>query len=85
MILEKIIFEFSQEANCLSSDDEELEITYISDLGLGRDKQGFFILNTAKWSVDKDELESIFTKIIKATEHLIQDGEHLRGLRNENT
>jgi len=66
--LENAIFEFTQEANCLSRNDEfeTLEVTYASSLGLDKDGEGFFILKTDSWSIDNvEELRQLFTRIEK--------------------
>tara|TARA_B110000305_G_scaffold221374_1_gene264020 strand:- start:38 stop:283 length:246 start_codon:yes stop_codon:yes gene_type:complete len=67
-ILEEASFKFSQDANCLSNEDEyeSLEIEAQSSLGIDRDEGCFFILKTEKWSVDGiEELEKLFDRIRK--------------------
>jgi hypothetical protein len=68
IILEKATFKFSQDANCLSDQDdfETLIIEAQSSLGIDRDKDCFFILKTEKWSIDSvEDLEKLFDRIRK--------------------
>jgi hypothetical protein len=68
IILEKTTFKFSQDANCLSDQDdfETLIIEAQSSLGIDRDKGCFFVLKTKKWSVDSvEDLEKLFDRIRK--------------------
>jgi len=65
-LLEEASFKFSQDANCLSHEDEYefLEIEAVSSLGIDRDSECFFILKTKKWSVDSaEDLEKLFDRI----------------------
>lgn len=65
-LLEEASFKFSQDANCLSSEDEYefIEIEAVSSLGIDRDNECFFILKTKKWSVDSaEDLEKLFDRI----------------------
>jgi hypothetical protein len=65
-LLEEASFKFSQEANCLSDEDEFLEIEAHSSLGIDRDNDCFFVLKTEKWSVDGiEDLEKLFDRIRK--------------------
>lgn len=68
-ILENAIFEFSQEANCLSENDgaEFLEIKCLSDLGIDRNEgKCFYVLKTEGWSIDNlEELQELFNRIQK--------------------
>ncbi len=67
-LLEEANFRFSQDANCLSDQDdyEFLEIETKSSLGIDRDNDCFFILSTQKWSVDSiEDLEKLFDRIKK--------------------
>lgn len=68
-LLEECSFKFSQEANCLSdeNDFEQIKIDYVSSLGLDRDDgQGFFVLKTKKWSLNSvDDLKELFQRIEK--------------------
>lgn len=73
VLLEEATFRFSQDPNCLDSQDEYefLEIKAQSSLGIDRDKGCFFTLTTEKWSVDGvEDLEKIFNRIRK----VIEDG-----------
>lgn len=66
ILLESASFKFSQDANCLSHQDdyEFLEIEAHSSLGIDRDNDCFFILKTEKWSVDSaEDLEKLFDRI----------------------
>jgi hypothetical protein len=68
IILEKATFKFSQDANCLSDQDdfETLIVEAQSSLGIDRDKGCFFVLKTKKWSVDSvEDLEKLFDRIRK--------------------
>ena len=67
-ILERAIFEFSQEANCLSNPDEAefLTIECESSLGIDNDKSCFFVLKTECWSIDNEQdLKKLFDRIKK--------------------
>lgn len=68
-ILEKVVFEFSQEVNCVDSvpdDVEILEIRCESSLGIDRDGGCFYILKTEGWSINSvDELQQLFDRISK--------------------
>jgi hypothetical protein len=66
--LERATFEFSQDANCLSDQDdfETLIIEAQSSLGIDRDEDCFFILKTEKWSIDSvEDLKLLFDRIEK--------------------
>ena len=68
IILEKATFKFSQDANCLSDQDdfETLIIEAQSSLGIDRDEDCFFVLKTKKWSMDGvEDLEKLFDRIRK--------------------
>jgi hypothetical protein len=67
-LLEEASFKFSQDANCLSGEDEYefLEIEAVSSIGIDRDQECFFVLRTKKWSVDSvEDLEKLFDRIRK--------------------
>ena len=70
IILESASFKFTQESNCVSSDEyEEIIISCESDLGIDRTDGGFFVLKTEAWSVDGvEDLEKLFDRIRKVTE-----------------
>ena len=65
--LEKAIFEFSQEANCVSKDElETLTIECQSSLGIDTDEGCFYILKTEGWAIDSaQELQNLFDRISK--------------------
>jgi hypothetical protein len=65
--LEKAIFEFSQEANCVSNDElETLTIECESSLGIDDDGGCFYILKTQGWAVNSaQELQDLFDRISK--------------------
>ena len=68
-ILERATFEFSQDANCLTSSDEHesLTIECESSLGIDRDEDCFYVLKTEKWSIDdENDLKKLFDRIQKA-------------------
>lgn len=71
--LEEATFKFSQEANCLSSEDEfeEVEIRLVSSLGVDREKNNYFwILKTDGWAINNtDDLKSLFARIEKILEN----------------
>jgi hypothetical protein len=65
LILEEAKFRFSQDANCLSSNEYEfIEVKAQSSLGIDRDGDCFFVLKTEGWSVDSiEDLEKLFNRI----------------------
>ena len=68
ILLERATFEFSQEANCLSHQDEfeSLTIECESDLGIDRSEGCFYVLKTEKWSInDEQDLKKLFDRIQK--------------------
>ena len=68
IILERATFEFSQDANCLTSSDEHesLTIECESSLGIDRDEGCFYVLKTEKWSIeDEQDLKKLFDRIQK--------------------
>ena len=83
--LERATFEFSQDANCLSSVDEfeTLIIECESDLGIDRTNECFFVLKTEKWSMDNvEELKLLFDRIEKV---IIKDKKpsYIEALKND--
>ncbi len=69
LILERVTFEFLQDANCVSDTDgaEFLTIECESSLGIDRDEGCFYVLKTEGWSIDSEEdLKVIFDRIQKA-------------------
>lgn len=74
ILLEKALFSFSQDANCLSDSDqyESIEIEACSSIGIDRDCDCFFVLKTEKWSVDSvEDLEKLFNRIRKVVKNEI--------------
>ena len=68
IILERATFEFSQDANCLTSSDEHesLTIECESSIGIDRDEDCFYVLKTEKWSInDENDLKKLFDRIQK--------------------
>jgi len=69
-LLEEAKFEFSQEGNCMSHQDdaEFLEIKCLSDLGIDRTEgKCFYVLKTESWSIDSvAELQELFDRIHKS-------------------
>lgn len=66
--LDEVTFTFSQEANCMSDNNNEIiEITAKSDLGdIGNDSF-FLTIKTEEWAVDNvKEFKLLFTKIEEA-------------------
>jgi hypothetical protein len=66
-LLEECTFEFSQEGNCISHQEEFLEIKCLSDIGIDRtDGKCFYVLKTEGWSIDSvQELQELFDRIHK--------------------
>jgi hypothetical protein len=68
-LLEECTFEFSQEGNCVSHQDdaEFLEVKCLSDIGIDRtDGKCFYVLKTEGWSIDSvQELQELFDRIHK--------------------
>jgi hypothetical protein len=67
--LEEATFSFSQDGNCLSRQDqaEFLEIKCVSDIGVDRSENCFYILKTEGWSIDSlEELQALFDRIQKS-------------------
>lgn len=65
-LLEEATFKFSQEAHCLSDEDETIEISLLSSLGVDRDQplNHFFVIKTDSWAVDRiEDLQSLFVRI----------------------
>ena len=64
--LERATFEFSQDGNCISDQDEFLTIECESDLGIDRGEGCFYVLKTEKWSInDEQDLKKLFDRIQK--------------------
>lgn len=64
--LEKAVFDFTQDGNCIESagEIEELSITFESSLGIDEDEDGFFVLRTNGWSIDNaEELDELLKRV----------------------
>ena len=74
--LERATFEFSQEANCISSEEfESLTIMCESSLGIDNDEGCFYVLKTEGWSVDSvQDLQNLFDRIHKSINKTYKDG-----------
>jgi len=69
--LVKASFEFTQDANCLSSSDEieSLTIECESSLGIDYDEGCFYVLKTEQWSIDSiEDLKELIDRINKVIE-----------------
>lgn len=65
--LERAMFEFSQEGNCVDGGLESLEIRCDSSLGIDDDGGCFYILKTEQWAIDSvDDLQKLFDRIQKS-------------------
>lgn len=76
--LEKVTFEFSQEANCVSTNDgcEILTIDCESSLGIDNDQGCFYVLKTEGWAVDSvQDLQNLFDRIQKSINETYKGGE----------
>ncbi len=70
--LEKAIFHFSQEGNCIDGEDniEFLEIRCESSCGIDNDEGCFYVLKTRAWSIDSTkEIQELFDRIQKIIKH----------------
>jgi hypothetical protein len=75
--LQKATFEFSQEANCVSSsyDVESITIECESSLGIDNDRGCFYVLKTESWSVDSTkDLQELFDRIQKSIKKEEENG-----------
>ena len=67
--LQRMTFEFAQEANCISNVIETLTIECESSLGIDADSGCFYVLKTEAWSIESvDELQKLFDRIKKVIE-----------------
>ena len=65
--LERAMFEFSQEGNCVDGGIETLEIRCDSSLGIDNDGGCFYILKTDQWAIDSaEDLQKLFDRIQKS-------------------
>lgn len=65
--LDSVSFEFSQEGNCVDSDEIEiLNIRCESSLGIDNDGGCFYVLKTEQWSFDSiDDLQQLIDRVSK--------------------
>lgn len=65
MNVEKVTFEFSQEAHCMSDEQyEQIQIEIQHDLGRCEDGEFFFVIKTEQFSLNNiNELKDLFDKI----------------------
>lgn len=64
--LDRMKFNFSQQANCFSKQDEYefLEIKCLSDIGIDGGGGFFMVLKTKQWSIDSlDDLQKLVDRI----------------------
>jgi hypothetical protein len=68
--LDKVIFEFTQEEHCMSSDMggvETLTIECMSDMGISDSEEAFYVLKTEQWAIDgPEDLETLLNKVKQA-------------------
>jgi len=67
--MDRAIFEFSQEANCNSSNDgcEMITIECESSLGIDNDGDCFYVLKTEGWAIESvQDLQDLFDRIQKS-------------------
>ena len=68
--LEKVVFTFTQEGNCIDSrkdEFEELEVRCESSLGIDYDNGCFFVLKTEQWAIDSlKDLEETMSRVYSA-------------------
>ena len=65
-LLEKVVFEFSQEGNCVDGDIETIEIRCDSSLGIDNDGGCFYVLKTEAWTIESvQELQNLLDRINK--------------------
>ena len=78
--LEKVVFTFTQEGNCIDSisgELEELEVRCDSSLGIDYDHECFFVLKTEQWSIDsKDEFEEMLNRVGDAIKAALVNNPH---------
>jgi hypothetical protein len=66
--LEEAVFKFTQEGNCMNSDNiEEIEIKCLSDMGIDNAEGCFYVIKTEAWSIDSvEDLQELFDRIHKS-------------------
>lgn len=78
--LDKAVFTFIQESNCVdgkSDEWEELEVKCQSSLGIDYDHGCFFVLKTEQWSIDgKDDFEEMLNRVGDAIKAALLNNPH---------
>ena len=78
--LEKVVFKFVQESNCVDDQNdgwEELEVRCESSLGIDYDHGCFFVLKTEQWSIDsKREFDEMLNRIGDAVKAALVNNPH---------
>jgi hypothetical protein len=78
--LERVVFTFVQESNCVDNqndDWEELEVRCESSLGIDYDNGCFFVLKTEQWSIDsKKEFDEMLSRIGDAVKAALVNNPH---------
>jgi hypothetical protein len=65
-VLQRAVFEFNQEGNCVDGGFESLEIRCEASLGIDNDGGCFYVLKTEQWGIDSaDDLKKLFDRIQK--------------------
>lgn len=81
MKIERIVLEFSQDASCANKEAgvegiEFLKVEYTSDLGIGNDKEGYFIFTTDREGFsfnDKEEVTDLMDKVKECADMFIKN------------
>ena len=78
--LEKVVFTFTQEGNCIDSkrdEWEELEVRCESSLGIDYDNGCFFVLKTEQWAIDSlKDLEETMDRVNSAIKAALINNPH---------
>ena len=78
--LEKVVFKFVQESNCVDDQNdgwEELEVRCESSLGIDYDHECFFVLKTEQWAIDsKDDFEETLNRVGDAIKAALVNNPH---------
>jgi len=81
--LEKVVFTFTQEGNCIDSkrdEWEELEVRCESSLGIDYDHGCFFVLKTEQWAIDSiKDLEETMSRVDSAIKAALVNNPHYNG------
>jgi len=65
--LDEAIFIFTQEANCMNANIEQIEIKCRADIGIDAMGSCFYEISTEGWSIDNlNELQQLFERIHKS-------------------